>query len=96
MASGRPAQLGVSIALVVYMIRRTSSGNAKNGMTSGQFLRLDNSRVFLTPWAVGKVVKSEFAGIGVLGFVDLLQGCRPLYETNAKECQIRGYVRSSV
>jgi hypothetical protein len=31
----------LSMAFVVYMIRRTSSGNAKNGITSGQFRRQD-------------------------------------------------------
>ena len=37
---------------------------------------LGDGRVFLTPWTFGKVVEGDPAGIGVLGFVDLLQRCR--------------------
>jgi len=35
----RSFEFSASIALVVYMIRRTSLGNAKNGMTCSQFRR---------------------------------------------------------
>src|SRR5512134_3701057 len=59
------------------MIRRTSSGNAKNGITSDQFRRQDWAMAgyFLPHAPSAKSSRASLPGIGVLCLVDLLQ-CR--------------------